>query len=231
MKDLIGKWKQTKVWKGKDTIEYLFVNDTTFVIKDVNGYYAYVNRYRFDFGKDQIILTNLHKDRNGDDITMSLKFINDHTLVYKTLKVGSHDNTRYPEYTGTILTKVDNKDYSDFINPTLLTLRGLWRHDRYNSVNFINDTLAALKDGGETSELYNYTADFTKFPYWVDFKSSENKIIRHGLLIFATDSTMIFETFKGNSIKDDFTTFGRYMYIKLDSARKARLILKRAHQN
>lgn len=225
MKDLIGKWRQTSSPKNKDTVEFMFVNDTTFVVKDVKGHYTYVNRYHFDFSQDPIVLTSLHKNTNGDYITSSLKFIDDNTLIYKFLRAGSHDNTQNPKNDGLMFAKVDNKDYSRFANPTLSSLRGAWRYDSFKSVNFINDTLATLKDNAETSYLYNYTVDFTKFPYWVDFKSLENRKPLQGLFMFPTDSTMIFETFKVNKRKSYFS-FSRYIYLKLDSVKKA-MILKR----
>jgi len=230
MKDLIGKWRQTGNPKNKDTIDFMFVNDTTFINKDVQGNFKNVNKYHFDFSREQIILSSIHKNRDGDDITLSLKFINDNTLNYKILKIGSYDNTQNIKNVGMMLTRVDNKDYSYLANPTLLNLRGGWMHNPYMFVDFISDTLASIKDGDRVPMLYNYTVDFTKFPYYVDFKSLENNKKIQGLFTFPTDSTMIFETFPRNNRKGDFSPFGRYFYIKLDSAKKA-MVLKRRQVN
>ena len=227
MKDLIGKWKQVGHLKNDDTVEFIFLNDTTFINKDVKGNFKNINKYHFDFSKEQIILTSIHKNRNRDDITLSLKFINENTLNYKVLRIGSYDNTKNIKNVGMMLTKVDSKDYSYLANPTILNLRGGWMHNSSTFVDFISDTLASIKDGSALPMLYNYTADFTKFPYWLDFKSLENGKIIQGLFTFPTDSTMLFATFPHHDRKGYFKALGRnFIYLKLDSAKKA-FILKR----
>jgi len=221
MKDLVGKWQRTNNIVHKDSVEYIFVNDSLFIFKDKKGFFRDIYRCRFDLHQDPIEFTRygINRDGNTIEIKYLLKFVNDNTIALQTKE------QKDPKKAITVLlTKIDSKDYSYITKPTLLHLKGWWMYSMDKFVNFISDSLATIKDGGNFAVLYSYKVDFTKYPYYIDLKSQEDNKTVQGLFTLPTDSTMIFATFPHNDRKGYFNTFYRYTYLKLDSVKRAIMI-------